>query len=193
MLLARDFFVSFLITIYQSSFSNYHTDHLDLGGGGGTTWDGTIRKLMFPGVLFHHETPSKDWFYDELKPWVHYIPIGMTLDDLHEKFVWAENNPEEAQKIARQGQEFVKNMRTKEWMSETYDKYFVRQLMEIVDAYIPSAEVEKESVEAVLAEYGGKHHLLASTCNAKGCTFEDGFRLDSSSHRGFESDARSFV
>ena len=40
----------------------------------------------------------------------------------------------EAQKIARQGQEFVKNMRTKEWMDEMYKKYFVRQLGEIVNA-----------------------------------------------------------
>ena len=74
----------------------------------------------------------------------------MTLDDLHEKFLWAEDNPEEAKKIARQGKEFVKNMRSKEWMSETYDRYFVRQLGEIVDSYQSSAG---ESVESILAEY----------------------------------------
>lgn len=181
----------------QCFFPNHYPDHLDLGGGGGTTWDGTIRKLMLPGLLFHHETPSKDWFYDELKPWVHYIPIDMTLENLHKQFLWAEDNPEEAKMIARQGQEFVKNMRTKEWMDEVYDRYFVRQLGEIVDAYQPSKEGEKENVDTILAEYerssGGKHHLLTSVCNAKGCTFEDGFRLDSTTFRGFHNDERSFA
>ena len=28
--------------------------HIDLGGGGGTTWSGTIEKLALPGLLFHH-------------------------------------------------------------------------------------------------------------------------------------------
>ena len=35
--------------------------HIDLGGGGGTTWTGTMQKLALPGLLFHHETPTKDY------------------------------------------------------------------------------------------------------------------------------------
>ena len=31
--------------------------HIDLGGGGGTTWMGTLEKLAMPGLLFHHITP----------------------------------------------------------------------------------------------------------------------------------------
>ena len=33
--------------------------HIDLGGGGGTTWTVTIEKLAMPGLLFHHMTPTK--------------------------------------------------------------------------------------------------------------------------------------
>ena len=62
---------------------------IELGGAGGTTWNGTISKLAIPGLLFHHETPMKDWFFDDLKPWVHYIPIEWDLSDLREKFEWA--------------------------------------------------------------------------------------------------------
>lgn len=29
---------------------------IDFGGGGGTTWEGTVAKLLMPGVLFHHES-----------------------------------------------------------------------------------------------------------------------------------------
>ena len=43
--------------------------HLDLGGGGGTTWYGTIEKLGMPGVLLHHLSSSKDYFHDDLVPW----------------------------------------------------------------------------------------------------------------------------
>lgn len=35
--------------------------HIDIGGGGGTSWTGTIQKLALPGLLFHHETPTKDY------------------------------------------------------------------------------------------------------------------------------------
>ena len=37
--------------------SNYKYQ-IDLGGGGGTTWEGTLSKLGMPGVLFHHESKS---------------------------------------------------------------------------------------------------------------------------------------
>ena len=83
---------------------------------------------MMPGLLFHHETPAKDWFYDDLTAWEHYVPVDLTLDDLHDKFLWAEAHPDEARRIARAGQDFVRNMRTDEWMRDTYDRYFVRRL-----------------------------------------------------------------
>ena len=47
--------------------------HIDIGGNGGTTWQGTIDKLAMPGLLFHHDSGMKDHFHDELKPWVHYV------------------------------------------------------------------------------------------------------------------------
>jgi hypothetical protein len=33
---------------------------IDLGGGGGTSWEGTLTKLQMPGVLFHHESKLSD-------------------------------------------------------------------------------------------------------------------------------------
>ena len=37
---------------------------IDLGGGGGTSWEGTICKLRMPGVLFHHESKFQKLFLD---------------------------------------------------------------------------------------------------------------------------------
>jgi len=49
--------------------------HVDLGGGGGTTWMGTLQKLAMPGLLFHHETVMRDFYFDDIRPMVHYVPV----------------------------------------------------------------------------------------------------------------------
>ena len=46
------------IDLAQSAKYKYH---IDLAGGGGTTWTGTMQKLALPGLLFHHVTPTKDY------------------------------------------------------------------------------------------------------------------------------------
>ena len=111
--------------------------HIDLGGGGGTTWTGTIEKLAMPGVLFHHVTPTTDYFYNRLIPWVHYIPVRADLADLREQYDWAESHPEEAQKIARAGTEFAKWIGTIEGFKTMYQEYLVDPLKASIDAYIP--------------------------------------------------------
>mmetsp|Transcript_22329 Transcript_22329/g.33748 ORF Transcript_22329/g.33748 Transcript_22329/m.33748 type:complete len:206 (-) Transcript_22329:454-1071(-) len=74
---------------------------IDFGGGGGTTWGGTITKLNMPGLFMHHETPTKDWFfYVYLKPMVNYLPIDCDLSNLKGQYDWAENHPQEAERIA---------------------------------------------------------------------------------------------
>ena len=111
--------------------------HIDLGGGGGTTWSGTLEKLAMPGLLFHHVTPTKDYFHDALVPWVHYVPVAEDLGDLMEKYEWAEAHPEEARKIAERGTEWVR-----EWYGSvegfrvTFDEFYRKPLQSVVDAYV---------------------------------------------------------
>ncbi len=88
------------MTLQQLSKYKYH---IDLGGGGGTTWSGTVQKLYMPGLLFHHVTPTKDYIHDLIQPWVHYVPVRSDLEDLLDKLEWAESHPEEARQIAENG------------------------------------------------------------------------------------------
>jgi hypothetical protein len=88
--------------------------HIDLGGGGGTTWTGTIDKLAMPGLLFHHMTPTKDYFHDLLVPWRHYIPVSEDLSDLKSKYDWAESHPNEAKRIADASTQFMRELGTVE-------------------------------------------------------------------------------
>lgn len=111
--------------------------HIDLGGGGGTTWTGTIEKLALPGLLFHHVTPTKDWFHDLLVPWQHYVPVNTDLSDLRNKFEWAESHPREAKQIAEQGTQFARWMGSREGFARLYEDYLVRPLGDIVRAYRP--------------------------------------------------------
>ena len=93
--------------------------HVDLGGGGGTTWMGTLQKLAMPGLLFHHETVMRDFYFDDIRPMVHYVPVKSDLSDLHAQYKWAEENPSDAQKIARQGtkwaREFISDSGVRRW------------------------------------------------------------------------------
>jgi hypothetical protein len=97
--------------------------HLDLGGGGGTTWSGVIPKLSMPGVLFHHETIMKDSYFDSLIPWVHYIPIREDVSDLPDKLRWAEDHPHQARQISENADAWVRDFRrAHNLLRHNYDK-----------------------------------------------------------------------
>jgi len=129
--------------------------HIDLGGGGGTTWTGTVEKLALPGVLFHHQTPTKDWFHDLLVPWEHYIPVETDLSDLREKFEWAETHPAEAKRIAEAATMFARWMGSDEGFAVLYENHMVAPLRRVLEAYaeMPPRYAGKSVLEAVL-EHG---------------------------------------
>lgn len=120
--------------------------HIDLGGGGGTTWTGTTDKLAMPGVLFHHVTPTKDYIHDHLLPWVHYVPIQSDLSDLREKIDWAENCPDEARMIAERATEFMRQMGTPEGYESLFIEDIVKPLKAVIDAYVPGSQGDDSEI-----------------------------------------------
>ncbi len=143
---------------------------IDLGGNGGTTWKGTITKLAMPGLLFHHETPMKDWFFDEIQPWVHYVPIHLNLSNLYDMFVWAENHPAQAQAIAKKGQEYARYHVSDRHFQATFERYYVNGLARIIDAYQPGPN---ETLASILAHYksdGLVNIQVAANCTQWNCT-----------------------
>lgn len=115
--------------------------HIDLGGGGGTTWTGTIQKLAMPGLLFHHMTPTKDYILDLMKPWIHFIPVASHLGDLKEKVAWAESHPQAAKMIADQGSAMMRGWSTEEGYGEVFDAVFKQPFQTALDAYQPVSSV----------------------------------------------------
>ena len=50
----------------------------------------------------------RQWYYDELVPFEHYVPVKADLSDLAEKVDWVRTHDAEAQKIAAAGQAFAR-------------------------------------------------------------------------------------
>ena len=123
-------------SIWGSDLASYRY-HIDLGGGGGTTWTGTIYKASLPGLLFHHVTPTKDFIHDYLIPWVHYVPIAGDLHDLKEKYDWAEENPQVAKSISENASKLVSHLVSPEGMDEMYNQFIIKPMRRIIDAYLP--------------------------------------------------------
>lgn len=159
--------------------------HIDLGGGGGTTWTGTAQKLAMPGLLFHHVTPTKDYLHDRLVPWRHYLPVAEDLSDLRSKFDWAESHPEKARWIAQQGAEFMRWMGSEEGIDELFREDLVAPLRRAIEAYQPVETTHRGMTwrDVLAASPGGakmKPIVECSGLNGK-CRFLDTDRKEVSS------------
>ncbi|KAL7429109.1 hypothetical protein ACHAXM_001540 [Skeletonema potamos] len=149
--------------------------HADFGGGGGTTWKGSLVKLALPGVLFHHETPSYDYFHEELIPFVHYIPVSTELEDLREKYEWAEKHPDEARAISEAGTAFIKYMTSAEYWTRSFDRFFVKRLNSVIVAYSPIKAFKDEDEFMTYAESQLGHPVeLIGRCDVEQrCKWKD--------------------
>ncbi|XP_020790509.2 protein O-glucosyltransferase 3 [Boleophthalmus pectinirostris] len=78
--------------------------------------DGTVAAYRFPYLMLGNSLVLKqdshyyEHFYIHLKPGTHYISVKRDLSDLMDKIQWAKDNDEEAQKVARTGQEAAREL-----------------------------------------------------------------------------------
>lgn len=80
---------------------------LDVDGYGSTF---RLKTLLHCGsLLFKVDSLSSQFFYDDLVPWVHFVPVSASNfeDDLLLKLRWALNNDERASQIAANSRKFA--------------------------------------------------------------------------------------
>jgi hypothetical protein len=71
---------------------------IDIGGNG---WSGRLKFLLFSKrPLLIVERAYIDYFYNDLKPYVHYIPVKEDLSDLLQQTIWMIHNHDECIKMA---------------------------------------------------------------------------------------------
>lgn len=77
---------------------NKYSILIDIEGAG---YSGRLKYLLWshrPILLV--DRPYKEYFFEHLKEWVHYIPVKRDLSDLVVNAIWCLNNADKARKIA---------------------------------------------------------------------------------------------
>jgi hypothetical protein len=79
---------------------------LDIDGCS-STWSATIWKLYSGSVLLKTKSKWKQWYYDDFKEWIHYVPIENDFSDLNDKIQWCIHNESECEQIVENAKSFV--------------------------------------------------------------------------------------
>jgi len=69
-------------------------------------------------LLVKQESRKIDWYYYDLKPYIHYYPLANDLSNLLEVFDYLETHQEEAQKIVEEANKFVDSYFTPEALTD---------------------------------------------------------------------------
>lgn len=52
----------------------------------------------------------RQWYYDRIKAWEHYVPVKADMSDLEDKLDWVRSNDKKAHEIALNGQMFARSL-----------------------------------------------------------------------------------
>ena len=111
----------YFVNLYnKSKFTNvdYKPDYLSIENqikykyildidGWVCTWSATIWKLYSGSVLLKQKSVWKQWYYDELIEYVHYVPVANDFSDLNEQIQWCINNDDKCKEITENSRKFV--------------------------------------------------------------------------------------
>jgi hypothetical protein len=85
-----------------------HKFAIDIDGNTNAFSNFFTRLLMGCCVLkVASEANYRQWYYDRIQPWTHYVPVKADFSDILEKIAWCRDNPEPCAAIAARGQAFA--------------------------------------------------------------------------------------
>ena len=137
----REYFKSLLIAgkinniCYQNDYMSIEDQIkykyiLDIDGWT-NTWDGTVWKLYSGSVLLKTNSIWKQWYYDDLKPYVHYVPVNNDFSNLNEQIKWCQINQDKCKQIIYNARNFVlENLNFEKVINDTINtviEYFKEQ------------------------------------------------------------------
>ncbi|MHA6690352.1 glycosyl transferase family 90 [Devosia sp. A449] len=75
-------------------------------------WSNLITRLHFGCCVLKVASADgyRQWWYDRLLPWQHFVPVRADMTDLLEKIDWVRSHDREAQAIAARGQQLARSM-----------------------------------------------------------------------------------
>ena len=80
--------------------------------GNSNAFSNLYTRLLYGCCVLKVASPFgfRQWYYDELKPWTHYVPVAADLSDLAERVRWCRDNDDVCQAIAAAGQRLAHGM-----------------------------------------------------------------------------------
>ncbi len=83
-------------------------------------WSGLFTKLLTGSTVLKVQSGDgwRQWYYDLLQPWTHFVPVAADLGDLVEKVRWLVDHDERAQEIGAAGRALAESLtyeRQVEW------------------------------------------------------------------------------
>ena len=85
-----------------------HTHYKYLIDCSGQGFSGRVKYLLHTRrLLFLLDREYWDWITCDLEAWVHYVPVKEDASDLLEKIQWADDNPEEVDKIIKNAYSYI--------------------------------------------------------------------------------------
>ena len=84
---------------------------LDIDGFA-NTWSNFLVRLHLGCCVLKIDSQHgyRQWYYDRIRPWEHFVPVRADMSDLIEKIDWARSHDAEAKAIASNGQAFARSM-----------------------------------------------------------------------------------
>ena len=91
------------------------------------SWEGTVWKLYSGSVVIKQKSIWKQWYYDELKEWIHYVPINNDFSNLEVVINWCINNDSICKQIAINSRKFIKEKLNNKYVLNKITKslYFI--------------------------------------------------------------------
>jgi hypothetical protein len=76
------------------------------------SWSNLIIRMHFGCCVLKVASADgyRQWWYDRLVPWEHFVPVASDMSDFAEKIDWVRSHDREAAEIARRGQALVRTM-----------------------------------------------------------------------------------
>jgi hypothetical protein len=113
---------------------------IDVEGNG---WSARLKLLLHSGrPVLVQERPWHEWFWADMKPMEHYLPVRRDLTDVIERARWAIEHPDEAAAIGRAGQAFAREHLTRADAVAAWARILTRLAGEPALPYAPPAQRE---------------------------------------------------
>ena len=90
---------------------NRYRYQIDIDGNT-NSWPGLFYKFLTGSPVLKVASPLgfRQWYYDQLKPWVNFLPVASDMSDLVEKIDWLRAHDDAARRIGERGRALAESL-----------------------------------------------------------------------------------